>query len=52
MADKFVNDINAGRKSDKPSAEQVDVKPEIVKEIPIDMGRHGSDREKELNPEE
>lgn len=50
-ADKFVDDTNAG-KSEKPSAAQVEVKPEIVKDIPIDMGHHGSDDEKELNSEE
>jgi hypothetical protein len=50
-ADEFVNDINAGRKSDKPSAAQK-IKPEVVKDIPNDMGRHGSDDEIELNPEE
>jgi hypothetical protein len=51
-ADKFVDDINAGRKSDKPSTAEVEVKRDIVRDIPNDMGRHGSDQEKELNPEE
>ena len=50
-ADEVVNDINADIKSDKPSVAQ-ELKPEVVKDIPNDMGRHGSDDEKELNPEE
>jgi hypothetical protein len=31
---------------------QIKVKPEIVRDIPHDIGRHGSDPEKDLNPEE
>lgn len=31
---------------------QIKVKPEIVTEVPKDIGRHGSDREYDLNPEE
>jgi hypothetical protein len=27
-------------------------KPEVVKDVPEDIGRHGSDPEKDLNPEE
>jgi hypothetical protein len=27
-------------------------KPEVVKDIPEEIGRHGSDPEKDLNPEE
>ena len=50
-ADKFVDDVNA-RKDSKKGPTQVEVKPEVVKDIPNDMGRHGSDQEKELNPEE
>jgi hypothetical protein len=49
--DEFVNDINAGGKPYKPSVAQ-DFKPDVVKDVPIDMGRHGSDDEEQLNPEE
>lgn len=50
-ADKFVDDINAGKKSSAAVA-NVEVKPEVVKNMPDDMGRHGSDQETDLNPEE
>lgn len=51
-ADKFVDDIKSGGKPGDNSAAQVEVKPEIVKDIPSDTGRHGVDAEKDLNPEE
>lgn len=51
-ADKFVDDVNSGKKSDKKSPAHVEIKPEIVRDIPTKAGRHGVDPEKELNPEE
>ena len=51
-ADKFVESVNGGKTSQDASTTQVEVKPEVVKNIPNNMGRHGSDKERELNPEE
>ena len=50
-ADKFVDSVK-GQGESKKKPNQVEVKPEVVKDIPNNMGRHGSDKEKELNPEE
>lgn len=50
-ADKFV-DRGKDDEGAKEKAIHIEVKPEIVKDIPDDIGRHGSDQEKELNPEE
>jgi hypothetical protein len=50
-ADKFVDRVKDNEEG-KQKATHVKVKPEIVKDIPNDIGRHGSDHEKELNPEE
>ena len=51
-ADKFVEDVKDGKTFQDVSNKQVEVKPEVVKNIPKSMGRHGSDKERELNPEE
>jgi len=40
------------KKIGNTSTARIKVKPEIVKDIPKDIGRHGSDPEKDLNPEE
>ena len=50
-ADKFVDRVKDNEEA-KENSTHVEVKPEIVKDIPNDIGRHGSDQEKELNPEE
>ncbi len=50
-ADKFVDRVKDDEEA-KEKATHVEVKPEVVKDIPNDMGGHGSDQEKELNPEE
>lgn len=50
-ADKFVDNVRDSEKS-KAKATQVEVKPEVVKDVPDNIGRHGSDKEKDLNPEE
>lgn len=42
----------AGEKVGTISNAQIKVKPEIVREVPKDIGRHGSDQENDLNPEE
>ena len=50
-ADKFVDNVRGSEKS-KGRAAQVEVKPEVVKDVPDNIGRHGSDKERDLNPEE
>lgn len=49
--DKFVDSVRDSEKS-KGTAAQVEVKPEVVKDVPDNIGRHGSDKERDLNPEE
>ena len=50
-AGKFVDSVRDSEKS-KGTAAQVEVKPEVVKDVPDNIGRHGSDKERDLNPEE
>lgn len=52
LSGRYDDENKAGKKVRTTSDAQIKFKPEIVKEVPKDIGRHGSDQEKDLNSEE